>query len=202
MLCRRDALEDIQQAELISAQNICQKVGSLPLALVQLRGLLTQDCLLSLAHLDEVLRNRGMQALIDQADAPITTFSLSWESIRNDEARRLLLLASCFSEAMPVPLWLLGLAAGLGEQSDILEPLGRARLHLQELSLLEELSGQQVRLHPLVRVFAQNMLKKPDLHGEELLVEARQRLVNLCTLSWLEQRARRNGYWRLLECIQ
>jgi WD40 repeat protein len=197
-----DALDDVLQAELVSAQNICQKVGYLPLALVQLRGLLTQDHLLSLAHLDDVLRNRGMQALADQADAPITTFSLSWESIRNDEARRLLLLSSCFSEAVPVPLWLLGLAAGLGEQSGILEPLGRARLRLQELSLLEELSGQLVRLHPLVREFAQDMLKKPEQHGEELLEEARQRLVSICTLSWLEQRARSEGYWRLLERIQ
>lgn len=195
-------LEDVQQVELASAKNICQKVGYLPLALVQMRGLLAQDRQLSLTHLDEVLSNRGIQALTDQADAPITTFSLSWESIRNDEARRLLLLASCFSEAMLIPLWLLGLAAGLGEESDILEPLGRARLHLQELSLLEELSGQLVRLHPLVRVFAQGILKEPDQHGEEFLEEARQRLVNVCTLSWLEQRARSEGYWKLLERIQ
>jgi WD40 repeat protein len=192
----------MRQAELTASRNICQKVGYLPLALAHLRGVLTRDQSISLARLDEKLRDRGMQAQADQDDVPITTFSLSWEHIRNDEARRLLLLAACVPEAAPVPLWLLGLAAGLGEQTSILTPLGQAHLHLQELSLLEELSEQQVRLHPLVRTFVRAMLKKPELLGEEILAEARQRLVSVCRLSWLEQRARSEGYWKLLERIQ
>src|SRR2546421_7932612 len=91
--------------------------------------------------------------------APVLeTFRLSWEQVRTEEARRMFLFACYFPEATPIPLWLLGLASGLGEQWDIFEPLGQAGFHLRELSLLEELSHDQARLHPLVRTFGQQLV--------------------------------------------
>src|SRR5581483_8435246 len=78
-----DTGEETGKAELASAQKICQRVGYLPLALVQLSGLL-RDRQLSLAHLDEALRQQGMQGLGGQLAAPTTTFSLSWEKVQTE----------------------------------------------------------------------------------------------------------------------
>ena len=82
------------------------------------------------------------------------TFQLSWQQVRDERARRFFLLASLFPEAIPIPLWLVGLAAGLGRRAQVFNPLWGINLSLQELSLLEGLADDQVRLHPLVRAFS------------------------------------------------
>ena len=200
-----------QSAEACAAHAVCRSTGSLPLPLTHLRDLLAKDRDLSLVRLAEELRQRGalglteslsQQGVLEIKTTTTATFRLSWERVRSEEARRLFHLAAFFPEATPIPLWLLGLAAGLGEESDILTPLGQARLHLQELSLLETLSGHLVRLHPLVREFGQTLVKEAGEQGAALLAEARQRLVRVCDLAWLEQHARREGYWELLSQIQ
>ncbi|HEX3640542.1 MAG TPA: caspase family protein, partial [Ktedonobacteraceae bacterium] len=135
-----------------AARSVCFLVGYMPLALVHLRSFLQQDQQVSLCRLVDVFTSRGISGIA----AKVTeTFRLSWQKVRTEAARHLFLLASSFPEAAPIPLWLLGLASGLGENGDIFEPLGQARFHLLELSLLEELSNKQVRLHPLVRAFGQ-----------------------------------------------
>ncbi len=206
-----ETLAGNQSAEAQAARAVCQSTGCLPLPLTHLRDLLAKDHTLSLGRLVEELRLHGalglteslsQQGVLDIATTTTATFRLSWERVRSEEARRLFQLAAFFPEATPIPLWLLGLAAGLGEVSNILTPLGQARLHLQELSLLEELSGQQVRLHPLVRAFGQTLVREAGAQGAALLAEARQRLVRICELDWLEQRARREGYWELLSQVQ
>ena len=131
------------------------------------------------------------------------TFRLSWERIRDEASRRLFLLACYFPEAIPVPLWLLGLAAGLGEDARSFEPLGEACLHLQEVSLFEEFEGEQVRLHPLVREFGQMLLKEHPETEHSTTVEAIKRLLATFTnLNTLEQRARQMGYSTFLEQIR
>ena len=95
------------------------------------------------------------------------------------------------------------MASGLGENGDIFEPLGQARFHLLELSLLEELSHDQVRLHPLVRAFGQQLVKETSNGGIALREEAGQRLVEAGTdLNWLEGQARKEGYRTCLEQVQ
>ncbi len=69
--------------------------------------------------------------------------------------------------------------------------------------MLEELSGEQVRLHPLVREFGQRLVTEDGERGTALLQEAGERLVAECTnLKRLEQRALRLGYWQCLEQVR
>lgn len=104
---------------------------------------------------------------------------------------------------LPLPLWLLGLAAGLGESGDIFEPLGEACAQLQELSLLEELSEDQVRLHPLVREFGRRSVAEDGDKGKTLLEEVGERLTSeFEDVNKLEQRARKEGYWGCLEQVR
>ena len=194
-----ETLVDSQIEEVRAARQVCKMVGHLPLALVHLRGKLDQDRQVSLMRMARKLETGGT----DLTQVLTTTFQLSWERVQTEEARRLFYLATYFPEAAPIPLWLLGLAAGLGEEGDIFEPLGQAWLHLQKLSLLEELSGQQVRLHPLVRVFGQHLLQMKGEKGHTLHTQAGQRLVaTFCDLTLLEQRVRRIGYWASLEQVR
>jgi hypothetical protein len=191
-------------ADAQAARTICHDVGYLPLALVHLRGLLARDRQLTLVRLAEVLKQRGALevAKTQQGDAAplFATFCLSWEKIGDESTQSVFKLASYFPEAAPIPLWLLGLASGLGEHADIFEPLGEACFHLQELSLLEELSGDQVRLHPLVREFGRRLVAEENDKGKAFLEAAAERLILAFEdLHRLEQRAQRKDYWGCLE---
>ena len=139
----------------------------------------------------------------EAAEATQAVFLLIWQQIGSQEARRLFLLAAYFSEAAPIPLWLLGLAAGLGEQGDILGPLGQARKELRERGLLKELSGERVWLHPLARAFGQQLVAEAGERGSALLKEAGRQLTAACTdLSVLERHARKDGFWRCIERVR
>src|SRR5205807_5195245 len=75
--------------------------------------------------------------------------------------------------------------------------------HLLELSLLEELSNEQVRLHPLVRAFGQQLVSEMRDRGSALRERAGQRLVEAGTdLNWLEEQARKEGYRTCLERLR
>src|SRR6266496_524989 len=121
-----------------------------------------------------------------------------------DRERGLLFkLAAYFPEAAPIPLWLLGLTAGLGEKTEGFTPLGKMRIRLQQLSLLEKLSKEQVSLHPLVREFGQRLVVEDGPEGKVFLEEACERLVAAFTnLNALEQRANQQGYWGCLEQVR
>jgi len=195
-----EVLTDSQSSEAGAARSMCSMVGYMPLALVHLRSFLMQDRHVSLCRLIEVLNSRGISGV---ATTVTETFRLSWEKVRTKEAQRMFLLASYFPEATPIPLWLLGLASGLGENGDIFEPLGQARFHLLELSLLEELSNEQVRLHPLVREFGRQLVTEDEDKGKALLEEAAEHLAtefkDLCKL---EQYARSTTYWECLDKVK
>ena len=208
-LLLNEILVGSQHAEAKAAREICQAVGYLPLALVHLRGYLARDQQATVTRLLQVLKERGALEIAKRQyldAAPLfATFQLSWEKIAEEEdgAHRLFKLASFFPEAIPIPLWLLGLAAGLGETCTVLEPLWEARQQLQEVSLLEVLSGDQVRLHPLVREFGQRLVAENSERGQALLEEAGERIViEFENLNRLESRATREGYWGCLAQVR
>lgn len=137
------------------------------------------------------------------------TFRLSWELVRDEASRRLFQLACYFPEATPVPLWLPGLASGLSEDARSFEPLGEACLHLREVSLFEELQGEQVRLHPLVREFGLMLLKEgQDARHTEytehmLTTQGIERLTaTFIDLNMLQQRTEQLGYLTCLEQVR
>ncbi len=199
-------IENTHDAEGQAARDICQYVGYLPLALTLLRDLL-QDEYLTLTHLSKQLQQRGAFE-ITQSDNEnearlFSTFRLSWDKIRDVGAQRLFKLAAYFPEATAIPLWLLGLASDLGETGNTaLEPLGRARRQLQNWSMIEVLTDQQIRLHPLLREFGRRLVDE-DEQENTLLQEAGQRLVGEFTdINKLEKRALEKGYWQCLEQVQ
>ena len=199
-------VENTHDAEGQAARAICQYVDYLPLALTLLRDLL-QDEYLTLTHLAEQLQQRGAFEITqsdDESEARLfSTFHLSWDKIRDVRAQRLFKLAAYFPEATAIPLWLLGLASGLGETGNTtLEPLGRARLQLQRWSMIEVLTDQQIRLHPLLREFGRRLVAH-DEQKNTLLQEAGQHLVSEFTdINKLEKRALEKGYWQCLEQVQ
>ena len=189
-----------ESAETRAAQQVCKRVGYLPLALVHLRGRLAQDEQATLVHMAEALRQGRLTSL---KSVLFETLRWSWERVHDVAARRLFLLSCSFPEAIPIPLWLLGLAADLGEQAESFEPLGEACLELQAPNLFERLSGEQVRLHPLVREFGQDLLAAQEDHGTRLATKAIKRLVDtFVDLNALERRAQEKGYWGCLEQVR
>ena len=196
-----------QEAEAIAARKVCMVVGYLPLALMLLRGLLARDQQITLVRLVEALEQRGVLdvATTQQGyDSPFfATFRLSWEKVRNEETRRLFKLASFFPEAAPIPLWLLGIAVGLGESANVDEPLGKASVQLQELGLMVRPSDDQVRLHPLIHAFGRRLIDEDASKGKTLLEEAGEHLTaEFADLNKLEQRAQREGYRRCIEQVR
>jgi hypothetical protein len=197
------ALEETQsESEAVAARALCQTVGYLPLALAHLRAVLKKSTSMTLIKLLTVIRERGAKVVEHrdpQEKALFAAFEETWQLVKTEEAKRLFLLAACFPEAAPIPLWLLGLATELGENGDLLEPLGDARYELHDLSLLEELNGEQVRLHPLVREFGLGILAAESDAGQAIRQEASHRLESVFSnLIELERRAFQVGYWQLL----
>src|SRR5712692_2327772 len=189
-----------ESAETRAARGVCERVGYLPLALVHLRGRLAQDEQATLVRMDQALR-QGKLASLKQV--LFETFRWSWERVHDEVARRLFLLSCSFPEATPISLWLLGLATGLGENAESFEPLGEACLQLQAANLFERLSGEQVRLHPLVREFGQDLLAAQNDRGTTLATTAIERLATaFADLNALERRTQRQGYWGCLEQVR
>jgi WD40 repeat protein len=200
------ALNGNADPEAEAARALCQAVGYLPLALTHLRAVLARSGTTSLVRLLTIIKERGAKA-VEQGDqyekALFAAFEETWRLVRTAEAREIFLLAACFPEVTPIPLWLLGLAAGLGESGDLLEPLGDARYELHDLSLLEDLSGEQVRMHPMVREFGLGCLAMEAEGGQAIRQAAIERLAGaFCDLGDLEKRAWRVGYWQLLAQVQ
>ena len=201
-----EALAEGQSDEAQAARNLCRKVDGLPLGLIHLRHLLSNQTL-SIARLLQAVNEHGMMKLAGKkygdARPLFVVFDLSWKQIKDWEAQRFFLLAGYFPEAAPIPLWLLGLAARLGESVDPWEPLGKTRDLLAEYSLVEVLDEGQIRLHPLVREFARLSEVQTPAQRRYLTDEAGESLAaKLANLNQLEARARRDGYERCLRQVQ
>jgi WD40 repeat protein len=196
-----EALAGSQSAEAQAARDLCRKVEGLPLALMHLRGLLKSPAS-SVGRLLQAISERGTNTILK--DVLFKVFSLSWEQIKDGSARRLFVLAGNFPEAAPIPLWLVGLAAGLGEASDPWEPLGEASDLLVAHSLVELLADGAIRLHPLVREFAQSTQVLPANERQRLIQDAGERMAAELAddLGKLEARARAVGYWGCLEQVR
>jgi WD40 repeat protein/serine/threonine protein kinase len=197
-IVRESEIEEVE-----AARKICRLVDSLPLALVLIRSILEEDKELPLALLHTELVERGAIDLLSDLEglsgSLLATLKLSWEMVEDASTRSLFKLAGFFPKAAPIPLWLLGLAAGLEESDSILKPLGRAWRRLRDLSLLEKLADGQVRLHPLVQEFSQKLVREEAAKGQALLLEAGENLAKVFTdVAELDKRVRSFGYWETL----
>ncbi|NEU77316.1 tetratricopeptide repeat protein, partial [Hassallia byssoidea VB512170] len=161
--------EKINQ-ELAQAQELCQRLGYLPLAL-QLVGRYVKKRKISLAEMLRRLESKGLghPSLIVNENDPTWTldvkrgvaaaFELSWSEL-NEQAQLLGCLLSLFALA-PIP-WLLVESAAKEQDSEELED---ARVELENLHLL--VGEDSYQLHQLIREFLRDKQKNLDASDEQ-----------------------------------
>ena len=161
-------------AELEVARAICRALGNLPLAIVLAAAYLGKSPRMALSDYLGRLRRDGGLATADDAgrkvdprnlgtrhDAAVeATLGAQWEALESEDARRVLKTAALLGEAAEVSRGTLSLLTGL---SDVAAggygaPLEEALGELAGWSLVEELGEREVRLHPLVREFAERRI--------------------------------------------
>ena len=176
----RQGVLDPQHPEHGEAVQIYAVLGGLPLALEIAGAHLGRRPAASLRAYREELLRRGALAVVDDkrggvreeqlgtrhAAAVAATLGEQWEGL-SEEARLLLRVAGELPEAAAIPLARLGLLVGLPEGGGDFfgAPLGDAARELIEASLLEDLRGDLVRLHPLVREFAAQQTMEGEREG-------------------------------------
>jgi len=129
------------------------------------------------------------------------TLCLSWDALDDPEAQHVIQTAALLGEAVQVPRPRLALLSGLPDQArpGYPTPLEKALAVLQDYSLVEKLSADEIRLHPLVREFTRS--KIPDREAF-----ARQAAANLAGALWgvgrLESEIIARGVDAVLEDLQ
>jgi WD40 repeat protein len=152
------------------AKTICAVLGYLPLALEVAATHLGRRPDAPLASYRKELLARGALPVLDDprlllrpedlptrhSAAVAATLASQWENVENDDARLLLRVAGQLPEAAMISTARLGLLARLDDREGGFfgSPLKLALQELTDASLVEELRGKYVRLHPLVREFA------------------------------------------------
>lgn len=173
------------------ARAICNAVGSLPLAIALVGSYLREYPDVSFGdYYEELLKNKlgvvdiGEVSQEELATRHIAAVSITleedWKRIDNEDARYLFRLTGQFDEAEIIPKARLGLLAAIPEgKSKLHRPLDKAFNLLQNHSLVEEIKNDTgaIRLHPLVREYANNLVKKDEqgpfvTHAAENLKEA------------------------------
>ena len=145
-------------SQLLDSKRLSKYLGYLPLALELAGRYLYRKKDLSIAELQQRLREKQLDAkVLCQTDAGMTakigvaeSFQLSWESL-SVQAKQLGYLLSCFAT---VPFsWSLVVKCVSSNQQEILEEIRDDELI--NLHLLERTDPEVYRLHPLIREFFQ-----------------------------------------------
>jgi WD40 repeat protein len=172
---RRALLDGGREDELQAAKAICRALGHLPLAIVLASKYLGKSSGRSLTLFDYLqrLRREGGLATADavkvaparlatQHDAAVTaTLRNQWDALGTTDARHTLQVAALLRNSARVSRAMLAHLTGLSNESKdgYLPPLEEALSELLEWSLVEELTEETIRLHPLVREFAASRIE-------------------------------------------
>jgi hypothetical protein len=160
-----------------AAKAICQSLGYLPLAISLASAYLGKYRRISLTDYLNRLKREGGLAVVDSARidsldlatrhmaAVGATLKLQWDAIPDESARNVLRAAALSREAIQVSRARLALLTGLVDSAEpgCHTPLEEALSFLKDLWLIEELTDDEVRLHPLIREFAEKTVE--DLTG-------------------------------------
>jgi len=150
------------------ARVVCAMLGWLPLALELAAAYLDAYPDVALGGYVERLRTEGKLATVDDTDlrpeelptrhevAVTATLRTQWSRLDNEDARLLFRTAGQLPAGTWIPISRLGLLTGItaGVAPGRPAPLTRALKKLHDVSLIEELTNERLRLHPLVQEFA------------------------------------------------
>ncbi|MDY7075908.1 MAG: NB-ARC domain-containing protein [Chloroflexota bacterium] len=164
----RQAILDADHPEHGWARVICITMGCLPLALELAAAFLGQYPEIPLYEYRLRLLHEGAMDVVDDTELRLedmptrheaavqATLQTSWEVLTDEHARLVLRAAGQLREAELIPAVRLGLLTGLAAEAKPGHPapVTRALKKLVAASLIEELTGETVRLHPLVREYA------------------------------------------------
>jgi WD40 repeat protein len=171
---RRQLLEDKPLNELKTATEICRTLGCLPLAIALASAYLDKHPRIALAGYLSGLVKQGALLVTDAAgvDARLlptqhekavrATLQEQWSALgAGGEGPRVLQTAALLGEAAQVPRARLSLLTGLSDEPDgwRAAPLEEALQELAGLFLVESLTEREIRLHPLVREFAEKQIE-------------------------------------------
>jgi len=166
---RRHLLEHGSAEDLATARSICKTLGYLPLAIVLASAHLDKSPRITLDGYLQGIAKHGALLVTDNAKvdprelatqhakAVRATLEEQWASLRGDNARHVLQTAAVLGEAEQIPRARLSLLTGLSDEPEDWRdaPLEEALRELSEYSLVETLTESVIRLHPLVREFAE-----------------------------------------------
>ncbi|HEX2093206.1 MAG TPA: TIR domain-containing protein [Longimicrobiaceae bacterium] len=164
------------------ARAICTMLGRLPLALELAASYLERYREVTLEGYAGRLRDEGRLATLDDlagsdvtaellptrhAAAVAATLEAQWARLADPSARLVFQAAGQLGEGTFVPTARLSLMTGLAATAPPgrVSPLSQALAHLLDLSLVEELAFDRLRLHPLVQEFSYGTAA-PGLRGE------------------------------------
>jgi hypothetical protein len=178
---RRALLDGGPAAEINAARVICASLGCLPLALVLAAAFLARYPRIALGEYLARIRKEGALVAADAAkvdrrklgtlhDAAVgATLRTQWDAIAGEDAKLVLKAATLLGAAALVPRARLALLTGLADEAQpgYPAPLEEALRELGGLSLVEELTEREIRLHPLVREFAEKQIEERGVFAAE-----------------------------------
>lgn len=196
------------------ARIVCALLGWLPLAPELAAAYLSAYPEVTLKGYLERLRAEGKLTTVDDTElrpedlptrhaaAVAATLRTQWSRLDEEEdkdARLLFRAAGQFPEATWIPAARLGLLTGIEAEVGLGRPapLTRTLKKLHEVSLIEELTGERLRLHPLVREFAAGL--SPGAFRVEMAAQLAQSLGDILNL---EVQVRRRGIYAVLEDLR
>jgi WD40 repeat protein len=191
---RHTIRDDPNHPERREGNVICRLLGWLPLALELASAFLGEWPEIGLADYRKRLVDEGCLPTLDTEvpdlalvncqpihDAAVAaTLKTQWDALKpaDETARLLLRVAGQFAEAASISTNTLGLFAGVSRihKPAHPSPLRRALKRLHDVRLVEELLEHRVRLHPLVREFAEALT--PDEQTREFRHSCASRISN------------------------
>ncbi len=211
---RRKAALAPEHPEHAAANDICDMLGDLALAVRQVRTYLEKRAHVTLSqHRDRMEKNR-LQVADEWSRRwgrslkthEVGVFQALADSVRDlnpaGPALSVLRVLAEFGENAMVPRARAALAAGLDcEPNDPRgDELSLAIDEMKDASLVDDLGGARLRLHPLVRAFAQT-LTPPDQREDWLSEIGEHAAAALHDPAYLERRAKADGVYAILEDI-
>ncbi len=171
LLRARSEILKTNHSDRAAAKEIVAALGGLPLALELAASYLGEYRETTLPDYAQWLREEGGLAVVDESDvlpeklatrhetAVRATLSRQWERLEDPDARKVFLAAGQLGIGSLIPLARLAMMAGVGLdlRPGRPSPFRRALSKLHNITLIEQLSGERLRLHPLVYDFSHDL---------------------------------------------